>query len=81
MTQEKFDALATLRGANFIGSPEQIIEKILFQYELFKHDRFLLQLGVGTMPHDKIMHAIELLGTQIASVVRKEIRKREAKAP
>jgi alkanesulfonate monooxygenase SsuD/methylene tetrahydromethanopterin reductase-like flavin-dependent oxidoreductase (luciferase family) len=81
MTREQFDALATLRGANFIGSPEQIIEKILFQYELFKHDRFLLQLGVGTMPHDKIMHAIELLGTQIAPVVREEIRKREAKAP
>jgi len=79
MTREQFDASATLRGANFIGSPEQIIEKILFQYDLFKHDRLLLQLGVGTMPHEKIMHAIELLGTQIAPVVCEEIRKREAK--
>ena len=81
MTREQFDASCTLRGANFIGSPEQIIEKILYQYELFKHDRFLLQLGVGTMPHNKIMHAIELLGTEIAPVVRKEIRKRESKVP
>lgn len=79
MTREQFDASCTLRGANFIGSPDQIIEKILFQHELFGHQRLLLQLGIGTMPHEKIMHAIELLGTKVAPVVRKEIASRESK--
>jgi probable LLM family oxidoreductase len=78
MTKEQYEASATLRGANFVGSPDEIIEKILFQHEIFGHDRLLLQLSVGTMPHQKIMHAIELLGTKVAPVVRTEIASRVA---
>ncbi|MCA9947000.1 MAG: LLM class flavin-dependent oxidoreductase [Anaerolineales bacterium] len=76
MSRQQFDASCTLHGANFVGSPDEIIEKILFQHEMFNHDRFTLQLGVGTMPHDKMMHAIELLGTKVAPVVREEIGRR-----
>ncbi|MEM7799390.1 MAG: LLM class flavin-dependent oxidoreductase [Chloroflexota bacterium] len=73
MSRAQFDASTDLRGANFIGSPDEIIEKILFQHQIFGHKRLLLQLGVGTMPHDKIMRSIELLGTKVAPVVRAEI--------
>ena len=38
----------------------------------------LLQLVVGTIAHEKVMHAIELLGTRVAPVVRKEIQRRDA---
>ncbi len=76
MNREQFDASCTPRGANFIGAPDDIIEKILFQHELFGHDRFLLMLGAGTMPQDKVLHAIELLGTRVAPVVRREIARR-----
>jgi hypothetical protein len=59
-----------------------VIEKILFQYEIFHHDRFLLQMSVGTMPHKSLMHAIELLGTKVAPVVRQEVgRRAPAAAP
>ena len=78
MTRDQFDASCSLRGANFIGSPEQIIEKILLQHELFGHQRLLLQLSIGTMPHAKVLHAIELLGTKVAPIVRDEIAKRES---
>ena len=78
MTKEQFINSCALRGANFIGSPDDIIEKILFQHEIFGHQRLLLQLSVGTMPHDKVMHAIELLGTKVAPVVREEIARRSA---
>ncbi len=78
MTREQFEASCTLRGANFIGTPDEIIEKILFQHQIFGHQRFLLQMSVGTMPHDKIMHAIELLGTKVAPAVRAEIERRMA---
>ncbi len=77
----QYEAAAERRGSNFVGSPDDIIEKILFQHSLFNHQRVLLQLSVGTMPHDKLMHAIELLGTQVAPVVRKEIAQRVAVAP
>jgi probable LLM family oxidoreductase len=71
-----FDALRTRRGALVVGSPQEVIEKILFQYEIFGHDRFLGQISVGTMPHDKVMRAIELLGTEVAPVVREEVARR-----
>ena len=78
MTREQYDAAATLRGSNFVGSPQQVAEKILFQHEIFAHDRFLVQLSVGPMPHQKIMRAIELLGTVVAPVVREEVGRRRA---
>ena len=52
MTRADYEAAATLRGANFVGSPQQVVDKILFQHELFGHDRFLVQFSVGTLPHD-----------------------------
>jgi probable LLM family oxidoreductase len=79
MTREQYDAAATLQGSNFVGSAQQVIDKILFQYELFRHDRFLVQFTVGTMPHAKIMRSIELLGTEVAPVVRAEIAARVAR--
>lgn len=75
-SRAQYEAGATLRGANFVGNPEQIIEKILFQHQMFGHQRFLLQMSVGTLPHAKMMRAIELLGTEVAPVVRKEIGNR-----
>lgn len=76
MTRAQFDASATLRGANFVGTPDDVIEKILRQHEIFGHRRFLLMMGVGTMPHREVMHAIELFGTKVAPVVRAEIARR-----
>ncbi len=48
----------------------EVVEKILFQHEIFGHDRFLLQMSVGTLPHADVMRAIELLGTEVAPAVR-----------
>jgi probable LLM family oxidoreductase len=73
MTRADYDGAAAPRGSNFVGSPQQVIEKILFQHEIFGHDRCLLQFSVGTMPHDKIMRSIELYGTEVAPAVRKEL--------
>ena len=52
MSRADFDASLALNGANLVGSPQQVIEKILFQHEIFGHDRFLMQLTVGTLPHE-----------------------------
>ena len=74
MTRQDFDATRTLRGANFVGSPQEVIEKILFQHEIFGHDRFLMQMSVGTLPHASVMRSIELLATEVAPVVRRELQ-------
>lgn len=73
MSREAFEASRALRGANFIGSPQEVAEKILFQHEIFGHDRFLLQLTVGTLPHKQVLKAIELLGTEVAPAVRRAL--------
>ncbi len=75
-TRADYDRSLELRGALFVGSPAQVAEKILFQHEIFGHDRFLLQLTVGSMPHEKTMRAIELLGTEVAPAVRAEVARR-----
>src|SRR5579864_3058599 len=68
-----FDASRTLRGSSFIGSPQEVVEKILFQHEVFHHRRFLLQFSVGAVPHDRVMRSIELFATEVAPAVRKEL--------
>ncbi len=78
MTRQQFEALRSPHGALLVGNPQEVIEKILFQHEIFGHQRFLAQLTVGSMPHDKTMRAIELLGTKVAPAVRKEIAHRTA---
>jgi probable LLM family oxidoreductase len=80
MTRAQFDQLRSPRGALVVGSPAEVAEKILFQHELFGHDRFLAQISVGTMPHTKVMRAIELLGTEVAPIVREETGRRAALA-
>ena len=81
MTREQFDASRGLRGANFVGSPQEVVEKILFQHEIFGHQRFLLQSSVGTMPHNQVMRSIELLGTVVAPAVHAAIGRHPAPAP
>jgi probable LLM family oxidoreductase len=73
MERQSFDALRTLRGALVVGNPEDVVEKILYQHQLFGHQRFMAQMSVGTMPHAQVMRSIELLGTEVAPVVRKEL--------
>ena len=78
MTRGQFEVGRSLRGALLVGSPEEVVEKILFEHELFGNTRFMAQISVGTLPHEKVMRAIELLGTEVAPVVRKELGRRSA---
>jgi probable LLM family oxidoreductase len=70
-----FDQARSPRGALFLGDPETVAEKIVAHHKIFNNDRFLLQLAIGEMPHDKVMEAIELYGTKVAPLVRKETAK------
>jgi alkanesulfonate monooxygenase SsuD/methylene tetrahydromethanopterin reductase-like flavin-dependent oxidoreductase (luciferase family) len=73
VTRGQFEVERSPRGALLVGDPQEVIDKILFEHELFGNQRFLLQLTVGTMPHAKVMRAIELLGTVVAPAVRRAL--------
>ena len=75
MTREQFEASRSLEGANAVGSPQEVIDKILYQHEIFGHSRFLLQMSVGSITHKKLMRSIELFATEVVPAVNKEIGK------
>ena len=80
MSRGDYDAAASLRGANFVGTPEDVVEKILFQHEIFGHDRFMVQFTIGGIPHEGILRSIELLGREVAPAVRERIAMRQTGA-
>lgn len=78
MTREQYEALRSPRGALAVGSPQEVTEKILFQHELFGHQRYLAQMSVGAVAHRDVLRSIELFGTEVAPVVREEVARRTA---
>ncbi len=72
-TRQQFEAARSRRGALLVGSPQEVIDKLLFQYEIFRNDRFLVQMSVGPIPHKDMLRSIELFGTVVAPAVRKAI--------
>ncbi len=80
--RQEYEALRSPRGALAVGSPEQVAEKILFEHDLFGHQRYIGQMSVGAVAHGDVMRSIELFGTEVAPLVRAELRRRaELAAP
>lgn len=71
MSRPQYDAMRGPKGSLLVGSPAEITDKILYEYELFANTRFLAQMSVGLLPHKTMMRSIELFGTQVAPAVRK----------
>jgi probable LLM family oxidoreductase len=76
MNRGQYEAMRTPQGALLVGSPQQVIDKILYEHELFNLDRFLMHFSVGTLPHDKLMRSIELFATEVAPAVRKAVEEK-----
>jgi probable LLM family oxidoreductase len=75
-----FDAQASPRAGLLVGSPQEIIDKLLAYHELYGVTRAIIQMGFGGMPQKEHLEAIERLGTEVAPVVRREIASRERSA-
>lgn len=73
-----YDQARNLRGALYVGDPEYVAEKILLLHENLGINRFFLHINVGTMPHRDILHTIELLGTRVAPIVRRELASKQS---
>jgi probable LLM family oxidoreductase len=72
-TRAQFEASCGPNGHLLIGNPENVAEKIVNLHKIFGNDRILVQMAIGTMPHDKVLRAIELMGTKVAPQVRAAI--------
>lgn len=76
LTREHFEYMRMPDGPLFVGSVQEVVDKILYQHQLFSHTRFLAQLVKGYIAHEKVLHAIELLGTKVAPAVKEALGKR-----
>jgi alkanesulfonate monooxygenase SsuD/methylene tetrahydromethanopterin reductase-like flavin-dependent oxidoreductase (luciferase family) len=74
VTRAGFDAQRGPHGALLIGSPDEVVEKLIRHSEaLGGVSRFTFQMNAASVPHVKLMHAIELLGTRVAPALRAEL--------
>lgn len=78
LTRQQYEAARSPRGALMVGSVEQVVEKILFEHELFGNTRFLAQASLGFVPHALTMRSIELFGNKVVPAVRKALGKAES---
>ncbi|MBP2078259.1 LLM class flavin-dependent oxidoreductase [Oceanobacillus polygoni] len=74
--KQHFAQGADPRDVMNIGSPQQIIEKILYQHEVFGHQRYIGQMDFGGVPFEKLKKNIELIGTEILPAIKKHTAKK-----
>lgn len=72
-SRHAYDQARSLRGALYVGDPEYVAEKIILLHRNLGINRFFLHINVGTMPHADLLHTIELLGTKVAPIIRREL--------
>jgi probable LLM family oxidoreductase len=74
MTHAGFDAQRGPQGAIVIGDPDEVVEKIIRHSKaLGGISRITFMMNAASLPHVKLMRAIELIGTRVAPALREEL--------
>ena len=68
-----------LFASSAIRCRSDVAAKILHHQEVFGHQRFLLQMTVGSLPHEQVLRSIELFGTEVAPLVREQLEQQLAR--
>ncbi len=69
----EYEALVSPSGPLALGSPEDVAAKIVSVHELFRPERYLAHMSIGAVSHRDVMRAIELFGTEVAPLVKREL--------
>lgn len=77
LSRPAFDAQATPNTGLLVGSPQEVIDKLMTYHELYGLNRAIIQMGFGGMPQKEHLAAIERLGTEVAPIVRRELAAQE----
>jgi probable LLM family oxidoreductase len=71
VTRAGFEIQRGPQGALIVGNADQVVEKILYYNKtLGGISRITFQMNAASLPHAKLMKAIETLGTRVAPLVR-----------
>jgi probable LLM family oxidoreductase len=69
-----FEAATGPTGNLIVGDPEHVAARIIELHKIFGNQRILIQMAIGTVPHDEQLKAIELLGTKVVPIVREALK-------
>ncbi|MNI31145.1 Alkanal monooxygenase alpha chain [compost metagenome] len=69
--KQQFAQAPDVRDALMVGSKDEIVEKLLYQYELYGMQRFMAQIDFGGVPFEKVMKNIEIIGNDIIPAIKK----------
>lgn len=72
-TRAQFEDSCGPRGHLIIGNPQDVADKIIALHKIFGNDRILVQMGLGSLRHRDMLRAIELMGKEVAPLVRKAV--------
>lgn len=75
LTKEQYTYARSPKAALMVGSVQEVIDKILYEHELFGNTRFLAQASIGNVPHKMVLKSIELFGTKVVPAVKKALGK------
>lgn len=64
-----YNMQAARSGALYVGTPEEVAEKIVATHTAMGHDRHILQLDFSSVPQSQVLESIELLGTEVLPLV------------
>jgi alkanesulfonate monooxygenase SsuD/methylene tetrahydromethanopterin reductase-like flavin-dependent oxidoreductase (luciferase family) len=70
VSREDYDTRASAEGPLFVGSPQEIVDKISWEHELFGHQRYIAQVDIGGQPYAMVARTLELLGGKVLPAVR-----------
>lgn len=70
MTRPQYDAMCAPGGSLVVGDVATVAAKISYLRDVLGIDRFMLHISVGTLPHDQVLRAIELLGKEVAPLLQ-----------
>jgi probable LLM family oxidoreductase len=74
VTRADYDAQRGSQGALIIGDPDEVVKKIVRHSKaLGGISRITFQMNAASLPHTKLMQAIELIGTRVAPALREEL--------
>jgi probable LLM family oxidoreductase len=73
VSPQDYQRLGSPRGTLFVGSPAEIVDKLLYEHELFGHDRFMAQIDIGGQPFAMVAETIERLALDVLPEVRRSL--------
>lgn len=73
ITRDQFEYMRSPQGSLLVGSAQEVADKIIAEHKLFNNTRFLAQTMAGEIPHEQLMHSIELFGREVAPIVKEAV--------